>query len=52
MAESFIVMSKQANKLDNSLKHFYELLNDFLATMTEADFNRIMNEAIAIQPEI
>ena len=29
-----------------------QMLNDYLATMTEEDFNRIMNEAIAIQPEI
>ena len=29
-----------------------KMLDDYLATMTEADFNRIMNEAIAIQPEI
>ena len=29
-----------------------KMLNDYLATMTEDDFNRIMNEAIAIQPEI
>ena len=29
-----------------------QMLDTFLATMTEADFNRIMNEAIAIQPEI
>ena len=29
-----------------------KMLNDYLATMTEEDFNRIMNEAIAIQPEI
>ena len=27
-------------------------LNDFLATMTEADFNSIMENAISIQPEI
>jgi putative lysine transport system substrate-binding protein len=29
-----------------------KLLNDFLATMTEADFNAIMEQAIKIQPEI
>ena len=29
-----------------------KLLNDFLATMTEADFNTIMEQAIKIQPEI
>ena len=29
-----------------------QMLNDYLATMTEADFNKIMNDAIAIQPEI
>jgi len=29
-----------------------QMLNDYLATMTEDDFNRIMNEAIAVQPEI
>jgi putative lysine transport system substrate-binding protein len=29
-----------------------QLLDAYLDTMTEADFNQIMNEAIAIQPEI
>ena len=29
-----------------------QMLDDFLKTMTEADFNKIMNEAISIQPEI
>ena len=29
-----------------------KMLNDYLSTMTEADFNKIMNDAIAIQPEI
>ena len=29
-----------------------QMLDTYLDTMTEADFNRIMNEAIAIQPEI
>ena len=29
-----------------------KLLNDFLATMTEADFNATMEQAIKIQPEI
>ena len=29
-----------------------QMLDTFLDTMTEADFNQIMNEAIAIQPEI
>jgi putative lysine transport system substrate-binding protein len=28
------------------------LLNQFLSTMTEADFNRLMEEAIAVQPSI
>ena len=29
-----------------------KMLDDYLATMTEADFNKIMNDAIAVQPEI
>ena len=29
-----------------------QMLDTFLDTMTEADFNKIMNDAIAIQPEI
>ena len=29
-----------------------KMLDDYLKTMTEADFNKIMNEAIGFQPEI
>ena len=29
-----------------------QMLNQFLSTMTEEDFNRMMNEAIAVQPAI
>ena len=29
-----------------------DMLNEFLATMTEADFNRMMTDAIAVQPAI
>jgi putative lysine transport system substrate-binding protein len=29
-----------------------DMLNQFLSSMTEEDFNRLMNEAIAVQPSI